>query len=68
MSADFHYDRGDFVCLFCKCYNFGENVILGLGSEGNVMRVVGRDQKKSPLGKRVDVCVSAPNGEETSFA
>ena len=26
-----------FVCLFCKCYNFGEDVISGLGSEGNFM-------------------------------
>lgn len=57
-----------FVCLFCKCYNFGENVILGLGSEGNFMWMGGRDQKETPLGKRADACMSALKGEETSFA
>lgn len=53
-----------FVRLLHKCYNFGENVILGLGSEGNFMWMGGGIKGKTPLGRRADVRVSARNGEE----
>lgn len=37
-----------FVCSLHKCYNFGENVILGLGSEG-ILTWMGGGTKGKPL-------------------
>lgn len=56
-----------FVCLLPKWCNFGENVILGLGSEGNFMWIGGGIKGKTPLGKCADVCVSARKGEEPAL-
>lgn len=50
MVIDFHHDPGDFVCLFYKCFNFGENVILGLGS-GKFYVKGGKGSKEKPFRK-----------------
>lgn len=62
-----HSDCREFVCLLHKCCNFGENVILGLGSEGNFMWMGGGIKGKTPLGKCADVCMPARKGEEPAL-
>lgn len=49
MVMDSHCDPGDFVCLFHKCFHFGQNVILGFGS-GKFHVVGGGIKGKAPRG------------------
>jgi len=61
MVMDSHCDPGDFVCLFHKCFHFGQNVILGFGS-GKFHVVGGGIKGKAPQGAHRGLHVCTKTG------